>query len=285
MPVACHLRFFRKTAYFDLRPENPDRMSSCPNCEAPLRADFKICPNCGQTTHLHRFTLAHIFHEIFHAITHTDKGILYLIKHMTLWPGVAAREYVLEYKRKRYFNPFTFLVLILGLAVFANSIIHPYTKRVQDLSNQFKTQEKKKTYTILRQRQTEAARFVESRNNLVTFAALPIIALVFWLFFRKTGINYAEHLVANIFFAAYYSLLSILISLILMAVPTKAPYILNVIQLFIHVFYLTLSYYGFLNYRAPRKYALTGAASLLAIGAWFVTSALVMSVYIFLAFV
>ena len=176
-------------------------MSSCSNCEAPLKADFKVCPNCGQKTHLHRFTLGHIFHEIFHAVTHTDKGILYLIKHMTLYPGVAAREYVLENKRKRYFNPFTFLILVLGLTVFTNSIFHPYSKRIQDVSNEFKTEKKKQKYNKILQRQKEAIHFIESRNNLVTFMALPIIAFIFWLFFRKTGVNYAEHLVANIFFA------------------------------------------------------------------------------------
>jgi hypothetical protein len=280
-----NLRFLLKTAYFGQCLDKPFPMSSCPNCEATLKADFKVCPNCGQKTYLHRFTLGHIFHEIFHAVTHTDKGILYLIKHMTLHPGVAAREYVLENKRKRYFNPFTFLILVLGLAVFTNSIFHPYTKRIQDASNEFKTEKKKKVYNKILQRQKDAIYFVETRNNLVTFMALPIIALVFWLFFRKTGINYAEHLVANIFFAGYYSILSILLSALVLLIPTKTLYLLNYLQLFVHIVYLTLSYFGFLNYSTPRKYFITGFASVLAIGSWFITSALIISIYIVTAII
>lgn len=260
-------------------------MSSCPNCEALLKADYKVCPNCGQKTHLHRFTPGHIFHEFFHAVTHTDKGILYLIKHMTLYPGVAAREYVLENKRKRYFNPFTFLILVLGLTVFANLILHPYSKRIQDVSNEFKTEKKKKVYSKILQRQKEAIHFIESRNNLVTFMALPIITLIFWLFFRKTGINYAEHLVANIFFAGYYSILSLIVSSILLLIPDKSQYLINYIQMSIHVLYLTLSYFGFLGYSTRSKYLTTALASVLAIGAWFITSGLVTSIYIFTAII
>jgi len=255
-------------------------MSLCPNCSAPLKADFKICPSCGQSTHLHRFTISHIFHEIFHAITHTDKGVLHLIKHLTLYPGLAAREYVLENKRRRYFNPFTFLILVLGLTVFSNSIFHPYSKRIQDASAEFKTVQKKQKYNKILQRQKDAMHFIESRNNLVTFMALPIIALIFWLFFRRIGINYAEHLVANIFFAGYYSILSIIVSSFSLLVPTKATYIFNYIQLFIHVSYLTVSYFGFLNYSSSRKYFTTAFASLLAIGAWFLASAIVIFLYI-----
>ena len=140
-------------------------------------------------------------------------------------------------------------------------------------------------YNKILQRQKDAIYFIETRNNLVTFLALPIIAFVFWLFFRKTGINYAEHLVANIFFAGYYSILSILLSALVLLIPTKTLYLLNYLQLFVHIVYLTLSYFGFLNYSTPRKYFVTAFASILAIGSWFITSALIISIYIITAIV
>lgn len=101
-------------------------METCPNCSTLLEKKFAYCPICGQSAHIHRFNLPHVFHEVFHALTHADKGLLHLIKNLTLRPGVTAREYILEGKRKTYFNPFTFLLLVLGLTVLANSYFKPY---------------------------------------------------------------------------------------------------------------------------------------------------------------
>jgi hypothetical protein len=55
---------------------------------------------------VHRITLKHFFHEVFHAFTHTDKEIFHLLKSLATRPGSTARQYVLG-KRQSYFNPFT----------------------------------------------------------------------------------------------------------------------------------------------------------------------------------
>lgn len=101
---------------------------------------------------------------------------------------------------------------------------------------------------------------------MVAFAAILIFTLVFWLFFIRTGINYAEHLVANVFFASYFQLFAAIISVILSLIHQAS--IFTELQLGFQLLYLPVAHYQFVNYHRPVKYLLTLLAVILAIGAW-----------------
>ena len=78
---------------------------NCSNCATPLDPAFKHCPDCGQSTAIHRFNIKHLVHEFLHAFTHTDKGALILLRDLVVRPSTVLREYIVEGKRKKYFNP------------------------------------------------------------------------------------------------------------------------------------------------------------------------------------
>jgi hypothetical protein len=86
--------------------------SPCKNCGSTLTGKF--CQNCGQKADIHRITFKHLLHEFFHALTHADKGFLFLVKEMTTRPGYVVQEY-LDGKRKKYFNPLSFLVIAAAI--------------------------------------------------------------------------------------------------------------------------------------------------------------------------
>ncbi|MGA0555737.1 DUF3667 domain-containing protein [Larkinella sp. VNQ87] len=252
-------------------------VKECPNCSANLEAPFKYCPTCGQSTHIHRFNLPHIFHEVFHALTHADKGVIYLLKGLATRPGIVAREYILEGKRKKYFNPFTFLVLVLGLTLFFNSVFRPYTQTSRDLVERAKTgqyqseQERQRIIGFAERRQNLQA-FIEKRNNLILFLAIPIIALVYWLFFLRTGLNYAEHLVAQVFFSSFYSLFTTLVLTPIRPVfPGNNAF--NYSQLGFQLLYLTFAYYQFLPATRPRSILKTALITLVGLLTWGIVSA------------
>ncbi|MFC5412374.1 DUF3667 domain-containing protein [Larkinella bovis] len=258
-------------------------VNECPNCTASLEEPFRYCPNCGQTTPIHRFNLPHIFHEIFHALTHADKGVLHLVKELAVRPGLVAREYILEGKRKKYFNPFTFLVLVLGLTVFLNSVFHPYT-RSQNLVQKAEARpygserERQQMIGIAERRQNLQA-FIEKRNNLILFLAIPIISMVYWLFFLRTGINYAEHLVAQVFFSSFYALLTALVlTPFRQLLPEGNAF--NYSQLLVQLVYLTIAYYQFLPAHRPRSVLKTALVTLVGLITWAVFSVGVSSLYI-----
>lgn len=255
-------------------------METCPNCSTPLNRNYRFCPNCGQTTHLHRFNLAHIGHEAFHALTHADKGALHLLKNLTIRPGMVAREYILEGKRKRYFNPFTFLVIVLGLSVFVNSVFKPYERNINPEPTQVEAQGATPTATELRkERSRHVSHFLDRRANLVAFAAIPLFALVFWLFFRRSGVNYAEHLVANVLFAGYFQLVAIVITLVL-TFFNRFLSTINEQQLIFQVIYLPIAYYQFMGYQRWTDYLKCLMATLLALAVWIAFSSGIIVLYI-----
>jgi hypothetical protein len=246
-------------------------MQTCPNCAAELTPDYTYCPQCGQKAHLHRFSWHEISHEAVHAVTHADKGVFKLIKDLAIRPGVVAREYVLEGKRKRHFNPFTFLTLVLGLALTVNALVHPYTQ-TRPIPSPTRT-----GVTIrgaagneFLQRRLALSGFIEKRTNLVLLVSIPVFAAVFWLVFRRTRLHYAEFLVAQVLFSGFFSLVTTLIFTPLARYLPGGVY--NLLQLLFQLAYLALAYRQFFTGHRPQSLLRTTSATLLAIVVWVMVS-------------
>jgi hypothetical protein len=115
-----------------------------------------------------------ISHDFIHAMTHVDHSIFALIKSLAYRPGHVAREYI-DGKRKKYFGPFAFLVITVGLASFAVILSGAqFFSPVPDNS---------------------IANFLQQHINLVILAQIPLLAGVCALLFRGSHLHYAEHLV------------------------------------------------------------------------------------------
>ena len=151
----------------------------CKNCNQNLSPDYHYCPHCGQNAVTHRLSLHEIIHDFIHAFTHFDKGILFLVKHLTYEPGKVAREYV-DGKRKKYFNPFNFLVIMVALAFFfvlkydrfvINYLPNPDTKGL--------------------------LHFAFKYFNIFMLVMCPVSALLVWVAFKKYKMKYAEYLVLS----------------------------------------------------------------------------------------
>lgn len=149
--------------------------SICKNCAAPLRPQDQFCPACGQTAHTHRLDLRHILHEFVHAVIHADKGILYLTKEMIRRPGFVAKDYV-EGRRKRYFNPFSYLVITVAVAAFLSNYFHLMESNTQHPN--------------------PVSAMVSKNINLVFLVSVPICSFFNWQLFRRSGYDKsapAEH--------------------------------------------------------------------------------------------
>lgn len=150
---------------------------------------MRFCPACGQKTATHRLTLHDIAHDSWHALTHTDHSVLGLVKALLLRPGQVVREYV-DGRRKAWFNPFAFLIVVVGVCTLAMNLSgfgsfggspHP------------------------------VARFLQQHLNLLILLQVPLLALFARLLFWRSA-NLAECLVL----AAYSSgLRSIFVSLVM----------------------------------------------------------------------
>jgi hypothetical protein len=198
-------------------------MDNCINCERSIAVEFQFCPTCGQRTAVHRLNFHDITHDGLHYVTHADKGVLDLILHLAKYPGKVAREYVLG-KRKKYFPPLNFFLLVAGIFVFSANFLQSFEPPVTDASLDqriegmkasspaFKTAiEKSPTLkTKLKRvfiRQDRAQHFTAKYSNFIAMVATPLVSFICFLFYRKGRYTYVEHLVANLYFGGFMSLL------------------------------------------------------------------------------
>lgn len=150
--------------------------TNCLNCNNPVEAQHQFCASCGQQTSTHRITTGHIWHDLLHAFTHADKSIFSLIGKLLIKPGIVAGEYV-EGKRKKYFNPFAFLVLVLGI-----SSVILISSGFVNFSN---------TTAV----SNPVSAFLNKHVNLVIFLNVPLLAFYCKLFFGTRQRNFSENLV------------------------------------------------------------------------------------------
>jgi hypothetical protein len=153
----------------------------CRNCEAALVPAQKFCGHCGQRADLApRLTLHEIGHDVLHALLHVDQSIFSLMRALLVRPGHVARDYI-NGRRKRYFGPFAFLVITVGLASALILILGvDLFKPIGDNS---------------------VAHVLSRHVNLVVLFQLPVLAACCWLFFINEKLTFAENLV----FTAYVS--------------------------------------------------------------------------------
>lgn len=166
--------------------------TACKNCGATLAGNF--CQNCGQKSDVHPITLKHLLHEFFHALTHADKGILFLVKELLYRPGVVAVEY-LDGKRKKYFNPLSFLVI--ATAVWALIVLK--SGYFESMGTGSPGGSGGRAY---RMPEELAFYFSQSMKIILVYGkfisliiTVPLLSLLTWMFFRKRKRSYAENLV------------------------------------------------------------------------------------------
>lgn len=188
-------------------------MITCKNCKNTFEGTF--CPNCSQKADTHRFTIKHFAHEFFHAFTHADKGIFFLIKELFIRPGTVAREFNAG-KRKKYFNPITYLLLVMALQIYLTQktgINIAYLEQVQQHAQAEMIgadDEYEKNVELMKAVEQQ----ILEHSKIINFLFLPILAFLTWMLFRRAGSNYAEVLVLDVLYLAQILLLYIILCLI-----------------------------------------------------------------------
>ena len=165
--------------------------NTCKNCGIKFNGNF--CNQCGQKNNPGRFSFKHIFEEVFHAFTHADKGFLSILAKMAIDPGKVAYEYIVEEKRKKYFNLFTFFVLITAVAAFVEN---------KDLALQESVFHNNNEYGYLFN--------IYSKGLLII--TIPILAAFLWLInHRKNGLMFSEYTVFAMVLMSVKSMVDIIV--------------------------------------------------------------------------
>jgi hypothetical protein len=153
-------------------PTNPE--FSCRNCFSPLVAGGRYCAGCGQKAETPRLSLHDIGHDAVHALFHVDRSVLSLIRALAVRPGRVALDYVTG-RRKQYYGPFAFLIVIVALASAAIA----WTEFPAVTSGG----------------PSPVAQFLQHHVNLLFFVQVPIMAAALRVLTPRGPFNYAEYLV------------------------------------------------------------------------------------------
>ena len=258
--------------------------SHCLNCTTPLEEGVKFCPQCGQNRNIHRFTMANFFHEGFHAFTHTDKGIFHLLNALATKPGTTAREYILG-KRKSYFSPFTFFLILMGIFVLSNTYFRKEKKPVEPSAKvlqRIPTEQGRQHYITMMHRVSTSSNFFRKHGNVIAMVAIPFLSFFTWLFFRRKGFNYAEHLTANMMFVAFSNLVFTLVIFPLSGLlGADKTYLFTMGALLLQAIYFAWALNGFLQLHSTGQRVKSFSVALLAIFLWSVFSITMMAVYVY----
>jgi Protein of unknown function (DUF3667) len=148
-------------------------MPVCNNCLQPFEGSY--CSHCGQKASVGRLSMHEVFHDFFHAVTHADKGLLRVLRELLFSPGVIYRQYF-SGKRKSYFSPVTFFLLVMGLALIIGQQLIQYDRHVHHI-------------VIAKRNDPEQVLFGFQKIRYLLF--IPLISALSWLFFYRKY-NYAE---------------------------------------------------------------------------------------------
>jgi hypothetical protein len=256
----------------------------CKNCETPYLSSFNYCPQCSQKVHLHRISPHEVFHEAVHYFTHADKGIFQLIRDLVLKSGTVAKEYV-NGKRKKYFPPLNFFLLVAAIFVFISNIpkeTHsPIDMQKENLElNAITNPVQKEKMTRLYERKEKAFHFMRKYSNLMAMMALPLTAFFFWLFYRKENYNYTEHLVAGMYMLGFCILINTLLILPISLLFHLSSNYSTILFLLFQLLYFTIFYYKFLNKNTKLQFAKAFTVSVFGIISWGIISGFTVNAYI-----
>jgi Protein of unknown function (DUF3667) len=146
----------------------------CRNCGSGLTPQQRYCGGCGQKRGVERLTIVQLGHDFLHVLTHVDRGLFALLWPVLVRPGRVARDFI-EGKRKRYFSPLAWLVIISGLfsAEVAVTGLYVFTPSYR----------------------TKFVDLLEHHVNVAFLIQVPVLAFYCRLLFRHGRFNIAEYLV------------------------------------------------------------------------------------------
>ncbi|MBF9140703.1 DUF3667 domain-containing protein [Hymenobacter properus] len=169
--------------------------AACLNCGHALALPGCFCPQCGQAP-AHRLSTAHVLHEILHVFTHADKGIFAFIPQVLLHPGALVADY-LAGRRKRHFNPFQFLLLLVGFVTLLAKRLHYYDAVGDYVLHLMRARH---VPPVLLARVATYFHGLGTYFNVWWLALLPLHALVAWAVYgrRPVRLNYAESVLVQV---------------------------------------------------------------------------------------
>ncbi len=169
-----------------------------------MRDDHGFCSYCGSRVIGDRISLKFIFNEFLDKVLSVDNKLLKTFWHLFTKPEKVIEGYV-NGVRKRYYNPFSYLLISITLAGLATLITRDIAMEAIAAANQVNN--------------NASVQFTEQMMDIIfdyqsflTIASIPLYAFVSWIvFLNKKKFNYLEHNIVYVYTSAQLSIINFLI--------------------------------------------------------------------------
>lgn len=172
----------------------------CKSCNNLLKSKDLYCSKCGSKVVRKRLSFRGTFSEFIVPFLSWDNYFIKTIYHLIVCPQKVLSAFV-EGARKKYFNPFSFLIVYATIALIVEKISGDWRNTIK-IQSPKGVKISETIITILD--------FTEEYYNLMIILTIPLLALVSSFLYRKYVHNYVEHLVFQAYlgsFLGYFSLL------------------------------------------------------------------------------
>lgn len=204
----------------------------CKNCGE--RIHVKYCSYCGQEPVGERLTVKETIKKFIEALTHAETSVFSLAKNLIYKPGEVSREYI-QGKRKKYYSPMKYLVLVVTLSALITLHYHKYSVPFEP---HFHSESELDDYV-------ENDYFNHNYYKYLIFFSIPLAALVTMFVFRNSGLNYSENLVFNMYIISQVILLhTVIISPLVIFSSSYDDWII-LTYMILAVIYMVWSYTAF----------------------------------------
>lgn len=191
--------------------------AECLNCGAERLGEY--CYGCGQHFLVGRLTVKTLLREFAERFMKLERGLLRTMREMTTDPGGVISRYV-EGRRKRYLNPFSYLVLGSVVSVLIMDVSGA-NDAIQGM--QMESMAQQEDYDLRQhavvQRLPMLFQWMKSYALYMTLAMAVPFALLLRLFFYKRQYNLAETMVYVLYCFGHAALLSSVWMLLWWALP------------------------------------------------------------------
>ena len=152
------------------------------------------CNRCGQPFKTKRISLSGLLHDVFHHFTHLDKGFGYTLRKLIIAPGYMQRAYI-EGERTKHQKPFSMFFICATVAALSRYWIFTALLKYYHAGN------------------ISEANFFHEYMVLLHVVMMPLYAFITYLFFYKSGYNYAEIGVLILYTTSMFFLAATIIAL------------------------------------------------------------------------
>lgn len=161
-------------------------MEQCNACGIKLQGAF--CHECGQKHITERFTFKKVLSDAFTVVFNLEKGFFFTLKSLAQDPGKVIHGY-LNGQTKKYYNPIALILILGSIAILLASYSDVYENIGTEVTNFNRMLGQDEEAIANGQKMMP---YIKDFQNFIVLLMVPFIAIFTYLFYRSSGLYFAE---------------------------------------------------------------------------------------------